>query len=466
MDKMDIIAFLNELPAFSEVKASGLEWFVEHSEILKFKEGDYWMKPGDPVDYLIVFLAGEMEIYVDTPEGRLDIFLYHAGDITGHLPFSRSKGANAFGRFTENSELLALHRNKFTEMVAQSYTLTQALVAVMSDRIRDISQNQFQDEKLKALGKLSAGLAHELNNPASAIVRSAETLHAKLSETPEKFKAVMRLNVTEEETDAINDIMFSRMNQCRAEGIELGLMEREERFDELNDWLLDHDIEEEAFLDILVDFDFRVEDLEQMKAVLQSPERMEAVLGWFDDRLTVEQLVNDIRDASGRVSDLIASIKNYSHMDQGKGKVTISLNEGLTSTLRILNHKVKQKNIQVFREMASDLPKIQAHPGELNQVWTNLLDNAIDALPESGTLTLRTYYESQQVCVDIEDNGKGIPEEILNRIWEPFFTTKSQGEGTGIGLDIVKKIIRRHRGNIYVSSEPGKTLFTVKFLIG
>lgn len=465
MDKTDIKAFLKELPALAQVKESGLDWFANNADILEFKEGDFWMKPGEPVDYLILFLSGEMEIYVDSPEGRLDIFLYHAGDITGHLPFSRSKGANAYGRFTSDTKLLALHRSKFTEMVAQSYTLTQALVAVMSDRIRDVSQNQFQDEKLKALGKLSAGLAHELNNPASAIVRAAETLHQKLTETPEKFKAVMRLNVTEEETDAINDIMFSRMNQCRTEGIELGLMEREERFDELSDWLLDNDIQEEAFLDILVDFDFRVEDLEKMRKVLQSPERMQAVLGWFDDRLTVEQLVNDIRDASGRVSDLIASVKNYSHMDQGKGKVSIHVNEGLKSTLRILNHKVKQKDIQLVKEMADDIPQIKAHPGELNQVWTNLLDNAIDALPVKGTLTVRTYFHSQQVCVDIEDNGKGIPEDILNRIWEPFFTTKSQGEGTGIGLDIVKKIIRRHRGNIYVSSEPGQTRFTVKFLI-
>ena len=466
MSPSEVKTFLRELPNFNQVEEAAFDWLIEKGEITTHAKGSFIFKPGDPTEEMLLLLGGIMDIFLDTENGRQEIFLYETGDITGNLPFSRGKVTGAFGRAVEELTLLRLHRSHFVEMVGVSYAMTQALVAVMSDRIRDISQTQFQDEKLKALGKISAGLAHELNNPASAMVRSAEILYQKMGETPANFKSVMRLNINEEQTDGVNDVMFNKIAEREEHPVDFSLLERQDRLDELTDWLEDHDVENaDEIAETFTDYNFTEDDLDQMKTVLEESAKLQPVFRWLDNRLSVETLVVEIKEASSRIANLVQSVKKYSHMDQGSGKTHINVQDGLRTTLNILGHRIKQKQIQVDKQFLEDLPQISANPGELNQIWTNLIANAIDALPQGGKITVSTYADRDYLCVDIEDNGPGIPEDLQNRIWEPIFATKREGEGTGLGLDMVKKIVQRHRASIRMQSQPGRTVFIVKFLI-
>ncbi|MEM6320845.1 MAG: ATP-binding protein [Bacteroidota bacterium] len=466
-DLSSVKTFLKSLTTLSNVEDEALDWLLSKARITSFPADTFLFEPGDDVEDLIIVLEGEVNVYFESEEGRQPLFLQQKGSIAGNLPFSRVKKATAFGKIITPTTLLLLSKNYFTEMVTVSYSMTQALVAVMSDRIRDVSQNRFQDEKLKALGKISAGLAHELNNPASAMVRSAEILYEKLSETPENFKAVMQLAVSAEQTDNVNELIFEKISTQKTAPKDFSLLERQDRVDELMDWMEDHAVENaDMIAETLTDFNFETSDLETLLTIVQAEHKLSPVLNWFDNRLSVELLVSEIKEASSRVANLVQSVKKYSHMDEGRSKRMTDIHDGLRTTLSILDHQMKQKQIKIDKDFADTLPTIEANAGELNQIWTNLLANAIDAAPrKGGVIKVRTFMDCDYVCVAIEDNGSGIPEDILSRIWEPFFTTKGVGEGTGMGLDMVKKIVTRHRGYIGVVSNPGKTVFNVKFLV-
>ncbi len=465
-DPSKIKSFLKSLPIFSQVEDEALDWFIQKSSCSEHPAGEMLFKPGDPADDLIIIVEGCLDVYREVPQGRQDMFLHERGTVTGNLPFSRTQGITVWGKVVEDLVVLRLHRSHFLEMVGVSYKLTQALVGVMSDRIRNISQDQSHDEKLKALGKISAGLAHELNNPASAMVRSAETLYQKIGQTPENFKAVMKLNVTEEQVDWVNDLIFKKIENRKADPKDLSLLDRQDRLEELTDWLEDHSVEDaEDIAETLTEFDFLEDDLEALLDQLEFEEKLTPTLRWFDNRLSTELLLTDIREASHRIADLVHSVKKYSHMDQGVGKTMTDIHDGIRTTVHILIHRFKEKQIEIDKQFMEDLPQVMANPGEMNQVWTNLIANALDALQKGGKITIRTFVDRDYVCIAVEDNGPGIPKEIANRIWEPFFTTKEVGVGTGIGLDMVKRIVERHRGNINLSSEPGKTVFTVRLLV-
>ncbi len=460
------LAIIQSLPNFDSVEEEAIRWLIDKSIRKELAVGEFLFHPGDPVDELIIFLKGVVDVYVETGDGRRPVFLLKQGSVTGNLPFSRIVQASAHGKVIEDAVVLKLHKQHFSEMVQVSYGMTQGFVAIMSDRIRNVSSSQFQDEKLKALGKISAGLAHELNNPASAMVRSAEILHQKLQETPENFKQVMQLNINHDQTDRVNKIMFSKMKQKAEDPKDLTLLQRQDQLDNLLDWLEDHEVQNaDDLAEIFTDYQFEEDDLQAVSEIMEDDKKLTPVLNWFNNRLSVEQLVEEIREASQRIATLVQSVKNYSHMDQGGGKKMTDVHDGIRTTVNILGHRFRQKRIEVDKQFSKDAPEIMANAGELNQVWTNLFSNAMDALSEGGVVKVTTYVDGDYLVVDVEDNGTGIPDEVINRIWEPFFTTKDVGEGTGIGLDVVKRIIERHRGSIAVKSVPGKTVFQIKFLI-
>ncbi len=456
-----LIKDLQSFEAFKGIPDHALEWMIEKSEYNCYKAGEMIFSPGDPVNHMQIIMKGKYSIEVERLGSRHEMGLIEGGEVTGILPFSRMKEAKAFGKVLEDCEVLELHKEHFIEMVNVSYELTQNLVATMSNRIREFSQLRFQTEKLTSLGKLSAGLAHELNNPASAIVRDVSDLYKKIHTTPEKFKKVITMKITPEETDAINAIIFSKLKNLNT--IELSLLEKEEATDDLLDWLEDHDIEEaEDIADTFVDFGVTVEDLDAIEDII-SGRHIPPLMGWMESTLSLEKLVCDIRESSERIASLIGAIKNYSHMDRGTARESIDIHDGIKSTVIMLKHKIKQKKIEIAKDITPDLPKLKANPGELNQVWTNLIDNAIDAMDEGGTLTLRTYTERHYICVEIIDSGKGIPEEEQTMVFDPFFTTKAMGKGTGMGLDIVKRVMNRHNGTIGLESRPGRTCFKLCF---
>ncbi|MCH2082775.1 MAG: ATP-binding protein [Saprospiraceae bacterium] len=457
----ELLQQLQASEILADIPSSTLEWLIKKSEYCLFEAGEYIFEPDNAITHMLILVKGEYSVKINRGGKWKELGVWRSGNITGLLPFSRMKSSKGFGQAISDCYFLRLHKDFFVEMVNISYELTQALVSVMTSRVRNFTQLRFQDEKLMALGKLSAGLAHELNNPASAMVRSSEELYKRIHTSPEKFKSVITMRITPDQTDQVNEILFSKIS--KGNDLDLSLMEREERLDDLSDWLEDYDIDNsEDIAETLVDFDFKEEDLERIKEIAEN-KHIDSLLRWIESTLSLEKLVEEIQEASNRISSLIGSVKSYSHMDRAAIMEAIDIHEGIKSTGMMLKHEFKKKNIQVSKDFKYDLPKVNAYAGELNQVWTNLIVNAIDAMEQNGHLHFKSYADRHFVCVEITDNGTGIPEDIQTRIFEPFFTTKGMGEGTGMGLDIVKKIIERHDADITLDSKPGKTTFKLCF---
>ncbi|MCB0642555.1 MAG: cyclic nucleotide-binding domain-containing protein [Phaeodactylibacter sp.] len=454
-----LIQQLKTFEPFENVPEDALDWLLEKSICTIFEPGDFIFKPNQPADHMLIILEGEYAVQFPRDGELQEIGKYGGGHITGVLPFSRMKESKAFGRVLKTVHAMGLHRDYFAEMVNVSYLMTQNLVGLMSNRIRDLTGQQYQNEKLLSLGKLSAGLAHELNNPASAMVRSAKDLRGKLKTSPEKFKSVMALSVTSEQIDQVIAALFEKIKEGPED--DRSTLEKSQMEDEMLDWLEDQGIEDaEDIAETFSEYNLGEEDLEDFKAIVGS-ENLSPILRWIENTLSLECLVEEISEASDRIARLIRSIKTYSHMDRGTAMEPTNIHDGIISTLIMLKYKIKQKQIQLVKSFDHELPLFPAYVGDLNQVWTNLIDNALYAMEPGGTLNIRTYRDRHFICVEITDSGKGIPQDVITRIFDPFFTTKKIGEGTGMGLDIVKKIITRHRGDIKVTSEPGQTTFMV-----
>ncbi|MBR9921907.1 MAG: cyclic nucleotide-binding domain-containing protein [Bacteroidetes bacterium] len=455
----DLLERLRNFEGYKGISDESLSWLISKSEYLLYPAGDLLFYPEKPTTSMQIIMEGEYIIEFEQGGEYREFGTNEAGYTTGVLPFSRMQESRANGRALQDTYVLELHRDHFIELVNVDYDLVQNLVALMSNRIRNFTQMRTQNEKLLALGKLSAGLAHELNNPASAMVRTARELHGKVHSTPEKFKAIMNMRVTPEQTDQVNDLLFAKVEAGINE--DLSVLERSEIEDDLIDWLEDHGIDDgDDLANTFADYSLSTDDLEKIEGIIQGKD-LPAILWWLESTLSLETLIGEIREAADRISNLVRSIKDYSHMDKSGAKDSIQVKEGIYSTLMILKHKIKRKQVILEKSFPEDLPTVKAHVNELNQVWTNIIDNALDALPEKGTLSIRAEAVRQYVCVEITDNGPGIPDEVLSRIYDPFFTTKGIGEGTGMGLDITKRIVDRMKGRIEVESEPGKTTFRI-----
>lgn len=456
----DLARQLQAFDIFAGISLTDLQWLVDKSDYLQYAEGDHLFRPDEPVEHMSVIMQGSYVIRQESQGRSRELGVWRAGYVTGVLPFSRMKTITAHGIALEEVRVLRLPKSCFTAMVNQSYELTQALVHVMTSRVRDFSQQAFLNEKMLALGKLSAGLAHELNNPAAAIARSSEELYRRIHQTPERFKSVITMRVTEDQTDQINAILFAKLEGFKT--VDLTLLERESRLDDLVDWLEARDIDHaEDIAETFVDFGFEEEDMDRIADMLPVA-AIGPVIWWVESVLSLERLVSEIRESASRISELVQSVKSYSYMDRETSRHPADIHEGLKNTVVMLHHKFKQKQVRLVKEFHLGLPPVEAYGGELNQVWTNIIVNALEVLPEQGgEIHLRTYVERQNVCVDITDNGPGIPTALQSRIFEPFFTTKAVGEGTGMGLDIVNRIIKRHDGEVTVSSQPGRTTFHI-----
>ncbi|MEO1257138.1 MAG: ATP-binding protein [Bacteroidota bacterium] len=459
----DLIGQLQRFEVFKNIEAAPLQWLVKNSDYLLYEVGEHLFIPGKKPEHMQVIVQGKFEVKLSRNNETKTLGIWETGYVTGILPFSRMKEAAAFGTAIAPTYVLELHKSLYTKMVSVSYDMVQNLVGLMSDRIRTFSHQRYQNEKLMSLGKLSAGLAHELNNPASAMVRSADELYRQIHTTPEKFKAVITMRITPQQTDQVNAILFGKIKDWEPDS--LSLLEREEQQDEILDWLEEHEVENgDDLAETFVEFGLGTEDLEKINDIING-QHLDTILWWIESTLNLERLVIEIRESSDRIAQLVGSIKNYSHMDRGVDFEWVDIHEGIINTVIILKHKIKRKNIILHKELDRTIPKLKAFPNELNQVWTNILDNAIDAMGPGGTLQIRTFEEREHICVQISDTGHGIPEEVIERIFDPFFTTKPIGEGTGLGLDIVHRIVDHHKGEIKVASKPGNTVFKLCFPI-
>ena len=465
---MDLLSVLRQFPAFEHVPDEQLQWVIDHAEEASFPAETVIYKPDDPTDYLMLLLEGRIRIDAGTNGVGDELLTFEPHSVLGLLPFSRMKSLGNWMMATTSARVLRLPRNQLPDLINTCYELTESLVHQMTTRVRDFTKLTQQNEKLASLGRLSAGLAHELNNPVAAVVRSVDTLKTHLRATPEGFKTIMHLRLTDEQVDSVNTVFFKKLDEQLTIKPEqrMTLLERSSREDEVADWLDDHAVDDTMDLaGPLVEYGFTVADLDWILEKI-GDDNLAGVASWLVNNLVIEKLVFDISEASKRISTLVNSIKNYTHMDRGGGKETVRLADGIQSTLTLLNHKVRSKHITVTVHLPDDLPIVCGWPGELNQVWTNLIDNAIDALPDGGKLDIISEADkradgSEFVLTKVVDNGAGIPADIQDKIFEPFFTTKEIGKGTGLGLDIVQGIVKHHNGSIKVNTEPGRTEFTV-----
>jgi signal transduction histidine kinase len=463
---MDITSeLLQSIEALQDVPLSQLQWLLDHCAQLEIKQDEYLFRSGDPIKGTYIITEGSFRICVMQGNELREIARFEPKDITGYLPFSRGKVLNALGQALSDTKYLFFPRENAEEMIRTQFELTQALVHIMTTRVRNFTSQELQNEKMMALGKLSAGLAHELNNPASAIVRGSASLLQHLKLAPETFKKVMAIRVSEEAVTLVSGQLFTILS--RGEKPHLTMMQRSSKEDDLLDWMDEYDIDNvQEVAENFVDFGFTTDDLDGFKKMMPN-ESMSAVFNWINNNLVTERMVMDIEEASRRIAGLVSSVKNFTHMDQGHGKQYADIHNGIRSTLTMLQYKVRKGNIVLEEDFDNSLPEVNAMIGELNQVWTNLIDNALDAMEINGkgVLLIKTRRDKDCVEVTIGDNGPGIPDELKSQIFDPFFTTKEVGKGTGLGLDVVTRIVKQHNGSIKVNSRPGKTEFIVEFPI-
>jgi signal transduction histidine kinase len=453
--------WLHSIEALKEVPASQLQWMIDNSDHYEVPAGELLFEPGKPIAGTHIIVTGRIKAYQVQQKEARELAVWGPKSILGYLPFSRGKVAIAFGEIREDAQLMTLPIEKSEELIRTHFELTQALVHIMTTRVREFTSFQLQNEKMMALGKLSAGLAHELNNPAAAVVRGAVSLKQHLQMMPDTFKKIMTIRMSPEEVDTINGKLFAILNQPK--GPTLSMMQRSDREDELMDWLDDHRIENSAELaENLVDFGFTIEVLNDFKKDIPEAD-LSPVFNWINSNLVTEKMVTDIEEASKRIATLVGSVKTFTHMDQGRDRQLTDIHSGIQNTINILQYRLRKGNVELQQHFDHSLPQLKVCIGEMNQVWTNLIDNALDAMEpaKKGILEIRTERDHDCVLVSVIDNGPGIPPEMINRVFDPFFTTKEIGKGTGLGLDIVCQIVKQHKGNVKVSSVPGNTRFTV-----
>lgn len=463
MERHEVLEFIKGIATLAHVPEAQLAWMVQNSNCNSFQAGEFLFKPGQDIDNMHIIVAGEFRIYFMQQNNQKEIGRLRKGDIGGLLPLSRLKAGIGYGEALQESHVMSLPREFLKEMVSLHYELTEALVHVMTSRVRHFTKQQQQDAKLMSLGKMSAGLTHELNNPASAIVRSATALKKHLQVLPDNFKAVIKIRASEEDIDRANALMFSKIENFGQE--ELSLSEKTECEDEIAEWLEEKGMEDGyEIAENLVDFGFTIEDLELYDSIFSEADLL-PVLKWVENNMTTEKMVTEIEEASSRISGIIKSVKSYTHMDKAQDFQEVRVHEGIKSTITMLKHKFKKKQVSIVKELADHELVFRGMPGRINQIWTNIIDNAIDAMSETkdAKLIIQTSESKDAVRINFIDNGTGIHKDVIDNVFDPFFTTKKIGDGTGLGLDVVNQIINEHHGDIKVESVPGKTVFKLCF---
>ena len=454
--------FLRSVPLFSELSDKDLLHICRNVDEVDLEPGELLFDEGAVGDRAYVIQAGELEIY--KLSGTREILLANRGpgEIIGEIALFEDTRRTASVRATEATHLIAITREQLDGLIETSRHAAQTLFYTVLSRMKNIQSQLRQSEKMAQLGTLTAGVAHELNNPASAVRRGSSQLE-KLFQTLQDVQASVNANDFDPEQRSAYDQLEKWVQEHASEPPELDTLVRSDMQDEIetalerlavdDPWSLSPDL-----VDVGITAQMLSESLEPFPV-----EQRAVLLRWLLTTSSIQRLLYEVHAGAERISSIVGAMKSYVYLDQAPSQ-EVDIHKGLDDTLVIMASKIKSKpELSIHKEYDPDLPAIFGYGSEINQVWTNLLDNAIDAVEPGGTITIRTRMEEDDILVEIIDDGPGIPEDIQDRVFDAFFTTKPPGQGTGLGLDISYNIVTfKHKGDINFSSKPGRTCFTVR----
>lgn len=447
---------IQNLPLFQDATDDELAWLVAQSTEVTVAPGEYFFREGEPARRFYVVIDGELQVTRTINGEKIVLGTTPRGIIGGELWLLRGTPVEAAAQAIVPTRLMVFDFKSFLGIFTHCPAVGVQILRIAAERMQGFASLVKQQEKMAALGKLAAGLAHELNNPAAAVRRSAATLRNTLTDWQTHTLQLAGLGLTTAQLDQLLALLQTLQMRSATAPL-LSPLEQSDREMALDLWLSEQGVANSwEFAPTYVASGVTIADLEMLVAAVGV---MPPLLTWLCEWLTARGILDELEQGTGRIAELVSAIKSYTYMDQGAWQ-SVDLHRDLENTLLVLKHKLK--NVTVARQYGAAVPPIMARGGELNQVWTNLIDNAIDAMASGGTLTIVTRFENAFVMVEITDNGPGIPKAILPRIFDPFFTTKGVGQGTGLGLDISYRIVQQHHGTIEVHSKPGETRFIVR----
>ncbi len=454
-----MIDFLRQIPLFNGLDDYALERLFAMSREITLQPGEFLMREGEMGDSMYVIVDGTLQVRKQARDSEVVLAERKAGEVIGEMSVLDQAPRSASVVALTPTRLLQIDQETFMAMIDWSPSAARAILKTFAMRIRSTQAALQQREKMAALGTLSAGIAHELNNPAAAVRRGAAQLREGLSKLDQLTVQLDALDLPPDQRKALTDLRI-QIDEDAEHSRELDAITRADYESEIQDWLDARGIAEPwEVAPRLVALGFTPERLEQLDKIFDD-RTFPLVIEWAAARGSGISLLEEIASSADRISKIVKAVKEYSYLDQAPLQ-EVDVHDGLENTLIILRSKWKQ-GITVNRNYQRDLPKIEAYASDLNQVWTNIIDNAIDAMKGEGELTLCTYREPDHVCIEICDTGPGIPPDIQPRIFDAFFTTKPVGLGTGLGLHISYNIIvLKHHGRITVDSRPGHTCFKV-----
>jgi signal transduction histidine kinase len=457
MTEIELLERLAEHKTLGTAPREELAWLATHGTVRTLSVGEFLSTKEVDVEGLYILLSGRVTHFVDRGAGPVKVIEWRGGDVTGVLPYSRLVKPPGNSIAEEPTEILSLHRSLLRDLTTECYEITSILVRVMLDRARLFTSSDLLNEKMISLGKLSAGLAHELNNPASAIERAAAQFDDHLDAAGAATLALSASQLTDAQLEAVRAIHASCVTGQASEI--LSPLDQSAREDAFADWLCAHGLDIGCAYP-LAGTDVSLEALNRLAAAVNGPILITA-LRWVAAECGLRSLATGMQGSAMRIAGLVAAVKGFTHMGQPMVAEAVDLKSGLNDTLKVLGAKAREKEVTVVIDLEARLPKVHGFAGELNQIWGNLVENAIDAAPQGGRIEVLAKTEGERVVVRIIDNGCGIPAQICQRVFDPFFTTKPTGQGIGLGLDIARRLVRHNDGVIEFESQPGRTEFWV-----